>query len=73
MCVCVSVCVCCTLRFHIFVHCILGNSARARTRKILKNIPHVISANVDIIEGLSKNKDIFNSKPGNVFLIVNAT
>ena len=41
-----------------------GNAARYRLKKILKNIPHVVSANVDTVEGLKNNKDLFNSKPG---------
>ena len=41
-----------------------GNAARYRLRKILKNIPHVVSANIDTVEGLKNNRDLFNSKPG---------
>lgn len=44
--------------------------ARTRIKKVLKNIPHVISLAIDYCEGLPKNKDMFASKP-DVYVLVN--
>ena len=47
-----------------------GMFARNRTKKTLKNIPHVIEMNVDYATDLPNNKDWTSSKP-DVYVLVN--
>ena len=47
-----------------------GMFARTRTRKRLRNIPHVVNLQIDYAESLPKNNDMFGSKP-DVYVLVN--
>ena len=48
-----------------------GVIARSKTRKILRNIPHVVNIHIDYAENLPCNKDFMSTKP-DAYVMVNS-